>query len=1462
MPRETPQGNEVTLISFLSTVRILPKDSSGRIKNFEFFDDILLRSKLPIIIDTILWIFTLFMYDSVIIFFSHDFKKNSKDSFFEVEKIGVSVFVIFSIPLLFFWGSLILYKKRMKRLHATLLYLDIIHITNFAFPSLGIATGYFLVALIDDFQFSILVMATLTAFTFVCYFATHFFTITIIDYSLFVKDSLFSYYEFPFRSFDIFSIYFLGIFFPFSFSRNINLQSLGTIGSVYMLIYGVYLLYATINKPKFTTMLGFFILIKYSVDCLLSPILLVSTIWANIDNIIFCAIDSIIMNLISSFISCFLVLRSYEFSKNRLISPATTGTTKITTGSAAVSAIRFGISLNMPQCQSFDFLKFIANWRFCADLVPELIRIVYVTRWPLDEIIVPEIPLNSQSLVKLAFLAYQVDKHFLSLNIPKNTAEAKKIMKKKQKFIEKLQSKVYIAKSSIQSIWANQTSCLELADVLKHTQNELEDAICSDPLDLEIRQLYETFSYEILKTLPKTPCKRKYRDFNRPYYNLLNQINNQNEINSNNEININQEVNMNLNEINLNNDINSEPSRNVNNHVNNDANQQKIGGFENNTEKNNKNHNIFINSKDLQNSMNEIRKFDIIELKKERTNFDVFMKSLIHEHKLFFVMFYFLFFIALLIITGIYGTIISFRSKEQANRFINITNFVNIQTELANEKLSSIEPHVYFLSPRRTQRLLGIDEETTTTYLSRRISPRTALSNLSGLFLFMGNLSQPPILTIEENLTCKNISFLLLLKHVHDPEASSDEIFCKISLINYYSSQIALLANDIISTFTEDLQANQTDVFTIQISFVSVSTVLFIILLIFELTKQHKIIKCIANILSFSPNLNTPLSSDNSANHINATATNSVTNSANNTNANNNVSINNMSSSANSSVNANSRVNANVNMINLNYVSTTKSSDNLLLLDKGSDNQFEEERCFNQDNDVFILNSKFEIRKLTIFMIFVWIVIIILTFLLYSVYYYPSENNYHQMITLLKQIAIVSGISRSTQDALTYSASFYTQSNFTIPVLKFISNSSQEIISQIDFFKEIGIEKLFAHIPPLDRWNDLANSSYSAMLIDYAHLLMDGQVDAFQFYYARYLYLFQILPLLTSTIPQMTTVAINAIKVISFLYLISIIIIIIIIGFLIVLMIYLQHRKHLWFWAASILMKRSIQESPEKLGFLIREFNSKTEKEVFLDELPFALIVRNNNRILYTNDKACLHTSATVAQLCGQLYTDFFNKQINYESNLESENINLNNGSNLEYLVKEFGNKHNQNDIDKFDSVIIKEIQDSKLINDDYLSFQNRMLPCTSLNLSFPYKNDFIVVKIRVNSELPGCESIFEALNEDEHNFLYRVECGISFYTAIGPFEKTAEIVNFIENVKSVGEGKAIFSIVYGTCTLIRPRNSIQILICGIAEKRGSECLVGLRWGILYIDQSVFERINKADLPEDWLVISPLLSGS
>lgn len=548
------------------------------------------------------------------------------------------------------------------------------------------------------------------------------------------------------------------------------------------------------------------------------------------------------------------------------------------------------------------------------------------------------------------------------------------------------------------------------------------------------------------------------------------------------------------------------------------------------------------------------------------------------------------------------------------------------------------------------------------------------------------------------------------------------------------------------------------------------------------------------------------------------------------------------------------------------------------------------------------------------FSITIWVFLMSFIAILYVICQIPTDKEDRKISRFLNQISIISRISRTAQDSLAYREG--TQiSQFNMPnIAIYLSYSRGELVNLVDQLNEIGIDKIFQNIHPLDKWSVNGNHSFSSLLLDYAQLLSNMTNSAeFEFYYARYIFLFHISVLVESTLPEMVNQAQLEIQKVTSVFIFSYFAIFVAVFICMFFYYILYQKKKIWYFAATTYLRRSILKDGSCFQFIRKMLSNP--KENYLEELPYPFIICDikTGIILYSNSKIDDYIEYSSNQIVGQKLENI----LKINNDICAVNVN----EKLSILQLHFDQIN-----DKYQTITMTDVTDVYETNQTYKEFINIMRPNM---LTLPLRNSMVYIKIRYEpkeaqqhqqqqnpsylhpqitkystqatlpSALPNnnndnnaisgnysfignnpaplgqnnspafdSENLLDLFDDAESNFTnaIRISCGASFYTAIINMEdfNGLKFLEFLESLTKKTENEFIAAVMFGILSCLPlDEDETRVVVCGETAKRANDCCIFGIKNRIYMDDVIASNFvgdaieNAEFLKESLIVISP-----
>lgn len=516
-----------------------------------------------------------------------------------------------------------------------------------------------------------------------------------------------------------------------------------------------------------------------------------------------------------------------------------------------------------------------------------------------------------------------------------------------------------------------------------------------------------------------------------------------------------------------------------------------------------------------------------------------------------------------------------------------------------------------------------------------------------------------------------------------------------------------------------------------------------------------------------------------------------------------------------------------------------------------------------------------------IFSIILWIILMAISSLLYvACVILDTHDNVH-VTSLLQQIAIISGISRTAQNYLASSENRLF-GNLDIPEFAgYHSTNHEELVRYIDDLTKDGVNSLFQEIEPLNKWTADGKESFSSLLLDYAQLLSSTNTTGdFDYYYARLLYLSNISLLIDYTLPEMANAAQLDMQKASSTFIIASLVIVL--AAILCLFIYIIqfYRKKSWYYAATMYLRRTIIKDPSSFHLIQKMLENP--KNDYIEELPFPFIVRNknDNTISYANTKTKDYIDYTPNQIIGQKFDSIFNVAENIctvdlinrkEAKLQLDIQDIDENYQMIIMI-DVSDLYETSQICKEMIERLKPNIESLPLRDSMVYVEFRLDPKTndlkniaSMNLPKFGSNIALSKSLHLannseNESAVSCEEILNALDEAETKFnaAIRISCGATFYTALIPKDavigeqNSLNFLSFLETIIQKVETQFIAAIVFGeiTCFSLDDDETINI-VCGRTVQRAHDCIINGQRSKAYIDDIILTSFMNHDVVEN-----------
>ncbi|KAK8863595.1 hypothetical protein M9Y10_011282 [Tritrichomonas musculus] len=462
----------------------------------------------------------------------------------------------------------------------------------------------------------------------------------------------------------------------------------------------------------------------------------------------------------------------------------------------------------------------------------------------------------------------------------------------------------------------------------------------------------------------------------------------------------------------------------------------------------------------------------------------------------------------------------------------------------------------------------------------------------------------------------------------------------------------------------------------------------------------------------------------------------------------------------------------------------------------------------------------------------------------------------------------------------------YNSSVSDMPINDLISLFCREIIFFVNWLTfSKGFPQSFNSIPLIDIWFNKDGLSYETIINDWATFGTENIThftpESFKGLYMRYVYMNTFVEFIQKSFPQAIEMCFIEMMKNTFTdWYITILSIIFSFIFL-SLYAYIHKRKKIWFYGASLLLRRRITKD-QRFIVIMRHILESGKIPECLDLLPFAAVVKDeNNIIIDSNWRVQKFTKLTTRQLVGQNFNDIFMKKRMLKVNPRDVEIT------------EIKNNKNQQDLIVLrENSGIESIKENlnKIVNRFNFPFDFEIGYNNDSNVSLS-KNNLIIlhnavyIEVKLENGIFKPEESFSLFNQVEETFhsnndkgwtIRRLSCGAMYYTALCYFssnenETENDVVfdenNFLVTKKKIflflsdlfnqtHQSNAIIAATMGkiSCYSLTPESNPDVNINTIAAgkpvlRAHDICLYGTM-GRLYIDFELlnFASVNKEDM--------------
>ena len=412
-----------------------------------------------------------------------------------------------------------------------------------------------------------------------------------------------------------------------------------------------------------------------------------------------------------------------------------------------------------------------------------------------------------------------------------------------------------------------------------------------------------------------------------------------------------------------------------------------------------------------------------------------------------------------------------------------------------------------------------------------------------------------------------------------------------------------------------------------------------------------------------------------------------------------------------------------------------------------------------------INTKKYEFREpgfsfSVIVSIFLWLIILSVAFALFYVYFNEVKSNSSLMRDCLFQMDMVSDIARNAMAGLALIEFSILDRSNQRSFERSARHRGRLVLKSTQLLTVNGVNDSFLNVEPLVHWSTPHSDSFSVLLLDFGHMMMNGNfsVNSYNFLMLRYLIIFNISQLANETLENMMAAALfdlqgNG----SSFWLASI-------GFLLFaliawLLLEFLHSKHrLWFNGVRFIFRRELSSSPKRMRRMLKLLNK--EYGSILEKLPFpALVVTllsdSLDEIVDCNEEAASCMKLSIEQIKGQKFTDFF----------ENDNeVKTEDNKTLRLSKSSFSKSLTLVRIEDMTSILKKQESRHRFIQ--------KMRP--NFNQPLPVYGSMFVISFKFVAKPELCDKIEPIMLSIEEKFsdVKRITIGFTFYRAVVIFSQ------------------------------------------------------------------------------------------
>lgn len=489
-----------------------------------------------------------------------------------------------------------------------------------------------------------------------------------------------------------------------------------------------------------------------------------------------------------------------------------------------------------------------------------------------------------------------------------------------------------------------------------------------------------------------------------------------------------------------------------------------------------------------------------------------------------------------------------------------------------------------------------------------------------------------------------------------------------------------------------------------------------------------------------------------------------------------------------------------------------------------------------------INTKKYEFREpgfsfSVILSIFLWLIILAVAFALFYVYFNEVKSNSSLMRDCLFQMDMVSDIARNAMAGLALIEFSILDKNNHRTFERSARRRGRLVLKSTQLLTVNGVNDSFLNVEPLVHWSTPRSDSFSVLLLDFGHMMMNGNfsVNSYNFLMLRYLIIFNISQLANETLENMMAAALfdlqgNG----SSFWLASIVFLLFaLITWLLLECLHLRHR--LWFNGVRFIFRRELSSSPKRMRRMLKLINK--EYGNILEKLPFpALIctVKNNgslDEIVDSNEDAAFYMKLSIDQIRGQKFSEFF----------EDENeVKTDENRTLRFSKTSFSKNLMLVRIEDTTSILKKQESRQKFISKMRPDFEQNLPICAKM----------IIISFKFLAKPEACDQIEPIIRSIEEKYpdVKRITIGFTFYRAVVLVKNDIEEIqsNLIVSLKFVEEIiERLGNVACGAMTwgevIITPlvESEVVSVVCGEAVDRCENFLLCGEFGKCAVDNDI-----------------------